>query len=281
MSETTVPPLQAQHTEHAQHTQHTEHAGVPDQRRSLAAAGRVRADRTARPAVAAPVSIAAGERRAPWNVRYQRLIISIDVVVITFSVAISLVQRFGEKAATAKVGVTALTYSTFAVLLGVTWLALLWEYGAWDRKVLGSGNSEYKRVVNSTALLFGAIAIISYLGRAEVARGYLAIVLPVGLFGLLTGRVVARGWLRRQRVRGQLLDRVLVIGGHRRATELALHLSRTPSSGYRVTGCVCRRPSASRSRLRGPPRSTVGSPFSVIWTRSPRRSIGPRPTWSP
>lgn len=48
-----------------------------------------------------------------------------------------------------------------------------------DRRTLGAA-SEYGRIIRASFFLFGIVAVISYLTRAEIARSYLAIALPLG-----------------------------------------------------------------------------------------------------
>ena len=47
--------------------------------------------------------------------------------------------------------------------------------------MLGHGTQEYRAVVDATFRLFAALAIVSYLSKLELARGYVLVAFPVGL----------------------------------------------------------------------------------------------------
>src|SRR6478752_1521717 len=83
---------------------------------------------------------------------------------------------------------------------------------------------------------FGSVAIVSYLASAEVARSYLAIALPLGLFGLMGGRWVWRRLLEEYRLAGSHMSAVLVVGGTNSAIALAARLRSAPAAGFQVVG---------------------------------------------
>ena len=87
-----------------------------------------------------------------------------------------------------------------AVLLVVWMLALTWS-GSRDPKTIGYGAVEYKRIIQATFAVFGAVAIASYLFQLELPRSYLLVMMPAGLVALLASRFVWRRWLHRQRGR--------------------------------------------------------------------------------
>jgi exopolysaccharide biosynthesis polyprenyl glycosylphosphotransferase len=86
--------------------------------------------------------------------------------------------------------------------------------------------------------LFGTVAIVSYLLKLEVARGYLAVAFPLGLLSLLLTRWLWRKWLVKQRSEGRSLSTVLVVGSHNAAAAMAQEFERVRGAGYRVAG-VC------------------------------------------
>jgi len=91
-------------------------------------------------------------------------------------------------------------------------------------------------VLGATFALFGVIAIVSYLGKLEIARGFLGLVLPIGLLLLLVDRVLMRTWVRGERRKGQLCHRVIVVGDEASAASLADQLHRESSAGFLVVG---------------------------------------------
>ena len=128
------------------------------------------------------------------------------------------------------------SYWIISTILSALWVAALAMNGAWDRKILGTGPSEYGRIMRASCYLFGFVAIVSYLANADIARSYLAIALPLGLFGLFGGRWVWRRLLEEYRHAGSHMSAVLVIGGTNSAVALAARLRSAPSAGFRVAG---------------------------------------------
>ena len=90
----------------------------------------------------------------------------------------------------------------------------------------------------ATLWVFGVIAVISTLFKLEIARGYLAIAFPLGLFALSVNRHLARMYVAAQRRRGRFTTAVLAVGEPRSVTVLAQSLTRRPSDGYTVVGVV-------------------------------------------
>ena len=132
------------------------------------------------------------------------------------------------------------TQPIFYVLVGtglaVLTLTVLVLRGAYERSIYGAGTDEYKRVIVSVAMSAGVVAIVCYLFKIEIARSFLALSFPVALVALVCGRFAARRWLCRQRARGLLVHRILVVGGRSHVGEMVAVLRRAPSAGYAVVG---------------------------------------------
>lgn len=171
-----------------------------------------------------------------WIRGYQRHVMCTDVVVVGAMVFASQTLRFRTTADTPVSGASGITYLMFSFALLVVWIAALGINGVWDRTVLGSGPSEYRRIIQGSLYLFGFIAIFGFLARADIARGYLAMALPLGLFGLLGGRWVWRQLLHEHRRSGSHMNSVVVVGGRSSALSLAARLQQAPEYGYQVSG---------------------------------------------
>ena len=90
----------------------------------------------------------------------------------------------------------------------------------------------------ATLWVFGVIAVISTLFKLDIARGYLAIAFPLGLFALSVNRRLARMYVAAQRRRGRFTTAVLAVGEPLSAKVLAQSLTRRPADGYTVVG-IC------------------------------------------
>jgi exopolysaccharide biosynthesis polyprenyl glycosylphosphotransferase len=120
-----------------------------------------------------------------------------------------------------------------------TWSAILTGFGTRDSRFIGTGNNEYRRVVDATVRLFGVVAIIAFLFQLNLARGYIILAFPIGLFALLASRWMWRQWLSAQRLRGRFSSRVLLVGSRSSVTAIARDLARAPEAGYQVVGaCI-------------------------------------------
>ncbi|WP_426715272.1 hypothetical protein, partial [Campylobacter coli] len=81
-----------------------------------------------------------------------------------------------------------------------------------DYRVIGTGPTEYANIARASFVLFGAVAIIAFLTRIDVARGFLVISLPFGILVLLIERWLWRQWLSAKRTVGEYAARVLLVG---------------------------------------------------------------------
>lgn len=130
-------------------------------------------------------------------------------------------------------------YIVLTVLVAVAWLFSLSLRGAYEYRYLGVGNEEYRRVITATLWVFGALTIGFYLARVDVARGFVAIALPIGLGLLLAGRTLVRSYLRRRRMDGGVDHRVLVVGESGPSQRLQDVLLQDGGAGFTIVGtCV-------------------------------------------
>jgi exopolysaccharide biosynthesis polyprenyl glycosylphosphotransferase len=173
--------------------------------------------------------------RPHWQKQYSRWLLFSDTAVICTAVLLAQVVRFGTAPRALVLA------GLFSAALIAMWLAALAIFRTRSPRVIGAGLEEYRLIVSATVWTFGAIAIITLLARVDVARGYLAVAMPLGLFALLITRYLRRVYVARQRARGKYQTAVLAIGDREAVTVLAEELMRHPANGYRVVGmCVPR-----------------------------------------
>lgn len=127
-------------------------------------------------------------------------------------------------------------YTVVSIVLAVVWLLALTVNRTRSRRITGAGPEEYRRVWTATLSVFGAAAMVSMLFKLEIARGYLAIALPLGLGCLLAGRIVARKVVARRRRLGEFQISVLAVGEPRSVRSLTQALTRHSDYGYTVVG---------------------------------------------
>ena len=178
--------------------------------------------------------------RARWQAEYVSRLVWSDLVVVFVSVAAAQIVRFGGGTGPGLVLPSGgdIGYSLISLGTVAAWLTSLSLLNTRAVQIIGSGAEEYSRIATASFRLFGLIAIVSFLGRLEIARGYLAIAFPLGVVGLMLNRRLWRRHADRMRLRNRYQTAVLVVGGHYAARATALAFAREPRAGYRVVG-IC------------------------------------------
>lgn len=188
-------------------------------------------------------------RELHWSQRYGHRVFLTDAMIIIVAVLGAQVLRFGFEPSAVAWGELGdgfdLSYSAVSFGIILAWLAALTLVDASDSRVIGTGTTEYKRVVDATVRLFGLLAIVAFLLRIDLARSYIITSLPLGLGLLILGRWIWRQWLVKQRSRGDFVSRVVLAGSLESVVAIERELARSCEHGYLVVAaCV---PGASTS----------------------------------
>ena len=172
--------------------------------------------------------------RSTWQRRYAATLGVSDFLVVSAAVLLSHFVRFGPTWTPADYPPYYVT--AYSALFIVAWLCALAGFRTRSARIIGSGVEEYRRVVSASLSTFGVIAIVSLLLKLDIARGYLALALPVGAIGLVLTRW---GWHRsiiRQRAKGLCQTAVLAFGELDAVEHLVGELTQNPTDGYQVVG---------------------------------------------
>jgi exopolysaccharide biosynthesis polyprenyl glycosylphosphotransferase len=124
-------------------------------------------------------------------------------------------------------------FSFFAYfVLPAGWLILLWANGTYDRRYLGLGSEEFKRVVRTAVTLVACVSLLAFATRTQLSRGTVALVACGALTFLLAGRVGARQVLHFTRRRtGHGAHRMILVGTLPEALEVYTAVTRSPAAG--------------------------------------------------
>jgi exopolysaccharide biosynthesis polyprenyl glycosylphosphotransferase len=175
-----------------------------------------------------------------WRSAYQRRLWISDSIVLVWVVFGTQIAWFGlgneQLAISQDDGVSAVSYWLFSIGLIVLWLGALSWSDSRSYRVIGAGPTEYLRVADASVRLFGAIAIVAFLAKVDVARGFLLISLPLGVLVLIATRWLWRQWLIAMRQGGRYSARVLLVGSPASVAQIARELGRNVSAGYLVVG---------------------------------------------
>jgi exopolysaccharide biosynthesis polyprenyl glycosylphosphotransferase len=191
---------------------------------------------TSAPVTRLPLPPTVGTNLRRWQKKYANGVRMTDAAIVAGSVALAQFARFGDSPSSS--GYAGAVMTLFSVLFAVLWLASLEIFQTRSTRVLGAGLDEYRRIAHASFQTFGIIAIITLLAKIDLARGYLAVALPVGTLGLLVSRKMWRRHIGRKRAQGAYQTKVLAIGDRSGVAHLAQELLRDPKDGYAMVG-VC------------------------------------------
>ena len=185
----------------------------------------------------------------------------VDAAAIGVSLGIAHLLRFGLSAAL--LPGPNVPYVLVAMCAVPVWLGVLALAGCYDRRILGIGSDEYRRVINGGVHFLAVVALAHFLGRLVLARGFVGVLIPVALVLTLLVRFGLRLWLRGQRRRGRYVHRLLLVGTPSAVVEVGQHLVRSEWTGFLLVGlCV----DGDRPSLQIGARSVpvLGSPSDLV-----------------
>ena len=145
-----------------------------------------------------------------WKPKLRRNLAFFDFLTLVFSISLVLTLRF-PNTWEGTLNDYELRNIFLSLLVLGSWQFFLWLNGSRDTNILGFGADEYKRLINAALLSFTLIALISYIFKLEISRGFVLLVFPFGLFFLFIVRRVLRRRLLRARNQGRYLSRVLLL----------------------------------------------------------------------
>lgn len=186
--------------------------------------------------VIAPVPAPARDHARRWQHAYAQHLRVSDSVIVCASVILAQTVRFGDFQNTSGYSDPVMTLLSF--LFAALWLSALAIFQTRSTRIIGAGIDEYRRIGSASFWTFGIIAMVTLLAKVDLARGYLAIALPVGTVGLLISRSAWRKHICGKRALGQCQTKVLAIGDRQAVSHLAHELARSPRGGSVVVG-VC------------------------------------------
>jgi exopolysaccharide biosynthesis polyprenyl glycosylphosphotransferase len=107
-------------------------------------------------------------------------------------------------------------------------------FGGYERRFLGVGSDEFRRVLNAGLSLTGALALISYAVNNELSRVYLLVSMQVIFLFDLVVRYALRKRLHTLRGRGQCMSTVVAVGHEAAVLQLISELRRETHHGLNV-----------------------------------------------
>ncbi|TFD52137.1 sugar transferase [Cryobacterium frigoriphilum] len=172
-----------------------------------------------------------------WAARYRHKLRLTDVGVIIGVVGIALIAVTSIDAAAPA---ATLPDAHWLIPIGVaaTWIITLGAFHTRGPRVVGVGSTEYKRVVNASALTFGLLAITFLVLQVESSRVYFLVAFPLGVLTLSLERWLWRKWLLRQRKFNHYLARAIVVGSRDDVEYVVGQIDEKSGAAYRVVGAA-------------------------------------------
>jgi len=124
-----------------------------------------------------------------------------------------------------------LFYTVAYLLLPLLWVLVLWGNGAYDRRYLGLGTEEFKRVFRAALVVVAVVSFTAFSTKADPSRMAAATAMLGALAYILIGRQAARRLLQLLRRRGRAAHRMLLLGTLHEALEVHTAVSRNPAAG--------------------------------------------------
>ena len=125
-------------------------------------------------------------------------------------------------------------YVMLSLALPLLWVIAVRVFGGYERRFLGAGSDEFRRVLNAGLSLTGALAVISYAVNNELSRIYLLVSMQVIVLLDLAVRFALRKRLHRRRAHGQCMSTVVAVGHEPAVRQLISELRREPHHGLQV-----------------------------------------------
>ena len=197
-------------------------------------------------------------RTLTWQRAYAARLFFTDLATIMVMVLGSQALWFGARRSELRIPIENLTdftigYTLVSLGLITLWMFALEFYATRDHKTIGTGSTEYKRIVDASARIFGLTAIVVFLLKMDLARGYFLTALPMGLIFLLLGRWAWRQWLVARRKNSQYVHRAIVVGEREKSVHVVVGVRRDPGAGIFVVGAITENGNIAQDLVEGVP----------------------------
>lgn len=168
------------------------------------------------------------------------LIFAVDVVVLITSTVIAIVLRQTIPGfATEGRDVEAFVRPVANALIPA-WLVLLLLSGSYERRWLGSGPQEFRRVLNVGLLTAASLGVGAYLFQYPLSRGFYTLLFLTAIPLQLLCRWLLRRALHAMLRGGKFNTTVLIAGDHHHIADLLPTLERNRWIGFRPVGLLMR-----------------------------------------
>ncbi|RSM41527.1 UDP-phosphate galactose phosphotransferase [Actinoplanes sp. ATCC 53533] len=169
-------------------------------------------------------------RLSRWHRPYTLILIILDLV--SAILASGLAVTFIQKSSSGFQGREDAFYFVAFVALPLGWIFTLWGNGSYDRRYLGLGSEEFKRVVRSSITVVAGVSLLAFATNTSLSRVTVAYVCVSAMIFILFCRYSARQVLHVARKRtGHGAHRMILMGTLPEALEVYKAVTRSPAAG--------------------------------------------------
>ncbi len=169
-------------------------------------------------------------RLSRWHRPYTLILILLDLISALFASYLAVI--FIERANSGFQGREEIFYLVAFVGLPLGWLAILWGNGSYDRRYLGLGSEEFKRVVRAFVTVVAGVSLLAFGTKTQLSRMTIAYVTVAALVFILFCRYSARQILHvARRKTGHGAHRMILVGTLPEALEVYTAVTRSPAAG--------------------------------------------------
>jgi exopolysaccharide biosynthesis polyprenyl glycosylphosphotransferase len=173
-------------------------------------------------------------RRATWYRSYAALLVVFDYGAT--ALASLTADSTLDKAASGFQTNLGLFNLVAYVLLPLGWLVVMWGTGSYDRRYLGVGTDEFKRVVRASWTMIAIVSFLAFATKTQLSRLSVGVALVGALVYVLVFRYGARRLLYLARGHGLATHRLLLVGTLPETMEVLTTITRSPSTGLVPVG---------------------------------------------
>lgn len=170
-----------------------------------------------------------------WERSYVSSLVAVDFAAALTAGTVAFGLRFGVDAPATQVGM----YLRLVALLPCIWLATMAAARAYEARFLGVGSDEFRRVGTAALWLTALVGTVSWATKTDLARGFVAIALPMCVALTAAGRYAARKVLHLLRSRGACVQRAIAVGHPSSVASLVRQVRRERYHGLQIVGaCI-------------------------------------------
>jgi len=169
-------------------------------------------------------------RLSKWHRPYTAILIVLDFLsaVLASFIAVSTLEQANAGFQNEPRIFQAAAY----LILPAAWVIVLWGVGSYDRRYLGLGSEEFKRVLRAFVVVVASVSLASFATKTQLSRGTVALVTASAVVIILICRACARQVLHLARRRtGHGAHRMVLVGTLPEALEVYTAVTRSPAAG--------------------------------------------------